>query len=86
VLYAAMEESAKDPQILAGLSDRSAVPATEEKRKAARAALRDQLAKTTNFPGVTGMITIDADRNASKPAVVVEVTADGTKFVESIAP
>ena len=86
VLYAAMTEIAKDPKVLEALADRSSVPATEGSRKAARAALRDQLAKTAGFPGVTGNITIDEKRNAQKPAVVVEVTEKGNKFVESIAP
>lgn len=86
ILYAAMAEVAKDPAMAEALADRSAVPATEARRKAARAALRDTLAKTRDFPGVTGRITIDSERNASKPAVVVEVTAAGPRFVESIAP
>jgi branched-chain amino acid transport system substrate-binding protein len=86
ILYTAMEAVAKDPKLLDGLADRSSVPATEEGRKAARAALRDAIAHTSNYPGVTGTITIDAQRNAQKPAVVVEVTETGTKFVESIAP
>ncbi|MFZ5477594.1 MAG: ABC transporter substrate-binding protein [Myxococcota bacterium] len=86
ILYLAMEEVAKNPDHLAGLTDRSGLPATEDKRKAARTALRDQIAKTTDFSGVTGSITIDAQRNAKKPAIVVEVTKEGTKFVESIAP
>ncbi len=86
VLYAAMAEVAKDPKMAEALADRSAIPATEEGRKAARAALRDAIAKTAGFAGVTGNITIDAARNAQKPAVVVEVTAEGNKFVESIAP
>lgn len=86
VLYAAMTEVAKDPKMAEALSDRSALPATEGSRKAARAALRDAIAKTSAFVGVTGTISIDAQRNAQKPAVVVEVTAEGNKFVESIAP
>ncbi len=86
VLYAAMAEVAKDPKMAAELADRSSVPATEGDRKAARAALRDVLAHTVSYPGVTGNITIDDHRNAQKPAVVVQVTADGNKFVESIAP
>jgi branched-chain amino acid transport system substrate-binding protein len=77
---------AKDPAMAEALGDRSGVPATAEKRRAARKALRDRLAQTANYPGVTGTITIDAQRNAQKPAVVVEVTKDGPKFVESIAP
>ena len=86
VLYTAMAEVAKDPKMADALSDRSSVPATADARKAARAALRDAIAKTAGFGGVTGTISIDAQRNAQKPAVVVEVTADGNKFVESIAP
>lgn len=86
ILYAAMEEVAKDPKMADALADRSVVPATEDSRKAARAAVRDVLARTTGFPGVTGNITIDAKRDAQKPAVVVSVTKDGPTFVESIAP
>jgi branched-chain amino acid transport system substrate-binding protein len=48
--------------------------------------IRDALAATKAFPGVTGNITIDADRNASKPAVILEIK-DGTfKYVETVAP
>ena len=86
VLYAAMEEVARDPKMAEALADRSSVPATEDSRKAARAALRDAIARTQNFPGVTGSITIDAQRNAQKPAVVVEVLKEGYKFAESVAP
>lgn len=86
VLYAAMEKVAADPAMAAALGDRSSVPATEEGRKKARAALRDAIAGTSNFPGVTGNISIDANRNATKPAVVVEVLADGYRFTESVAP
>jgi len=86
VLYAALEEVAKNPDMAAALGDRSSVPATEGKRKEARAAVRDTLARTANFPGVTGNITIDEHRNAQKPAVVVQVLKDGYKFEESVAP
>lgn len=87
ILYTAMEKvAAANPEHAAAFGDRSAVPATEEKRKAARRALRDELAKVSGHPGVTGDITIDADRNASKPLVIVQVTEQGPVFVESIAP
>jgi branched-chain amino acid transport system substrate-binding protein len=50
-------------------------------------AVRDALAKTANYQGVTGVITLDANRNATKPAVVLQVIAGGGyKFVETIAP
>ncbi len=37
------------------------------------AAIRDALAATKDFQGATGSITIDKDRNASKPIVVVQI-------------
>jgi branched-chain amino acid transport system substrate-binding protein len=44
-----------------------------------RAKIRDAIAATKNFPGVTGNITIDKDRNAVKPLVMVQVK--GNEFV-----
>ena len=46
------------------------------------AAVRDALA-SSNVTGVTGQLTMNAQRNVSKPAVIQEVTyADGqAKFV-----
>ena len=41
--------------------------------------LRDAIGQTKNFPGVTGQITIDQDRNAVKPAVVLKL--QNLKFV-----
>ena len=49
-------------------------------------ALRDALAATKNFPGITGNITIDKDRNASKPAVFLKVTGGKFEFLETINP
>lgn len=42
-------------------------------------AVRDALAGTRGFDGVTGQITIDGQRNAVKPAVVLEI--QGGRFV-----
>ncbi len=50
------------------------------------AKVRDALAATRDFPGVTGKITIDAGRNASKPAVILTITNGQFKYVETIAP
>ena len=47
-------------------------------RRSATAKLRDIIAATKDFAGVTGTITLDQNRNASKPAVVLEVM-DGKK-------
>ncbi|MBI2517635.1 MAG: ABC transporter substrate-binding protein [Opitutae bacterium] len=50
------------------------------------AALRDALAATKDFPGVTGSITIDEKRNASKPAMIIVVKDGKFKFVEAVQP
>ena len=50
------------------------------------AALRDAIASTKNFDAVTGRITIDANRNASKNAVIIQVHNGHFQFVESVAP
>src|SRR5688500_16807033 len=52
------------------------------------AKLRDAINSTKGFAGVTGQITIDATRNAVKPAVVLELdpAASKFKFKETIAP
>jgi branched-chain amino acid transport system substrate-binding protein len=49
-------------------------------------AVRDALAKTRGFEGVTGKIIIDAKRNAVKPAVVLEIQGHETHAVASISP
>jgi branched-chain amino acid transport system substrate-binding protein len=53
--------------------------------------IRDAIAGTTNFPGVTGNISIDKNRNASKAAVIVQMAKNdkgevAPKFVASVAP
>jgi branched-chain amino acid transport system substrate-binding protein len=48
--------------------------------------LRDALAQTKDFNGVTGMISIDADRNAVKPAVVLKLQDGGYIYQETIQP
>jgi len=48
--------------------------------------VRDALASTKDFAGVTGRITMDADRNPIKPAVVLRVEGGRFRFADSIAP
>jgi branched-chain amino acid transport system substrate-binding protein len=48
--------------------------------------VRDALAATKDFPGVTGKITINADRNAIKPAVVLKVENGKFVYVETVTP
>lgn len=84
VLFQAMQKLAEqDAEAFAGLSSSKA---GSEARKNATKKLRDLIATTTNFPGVTGNITLDEHRNASKPAVVLAIK-DGKKVYDTtIAP
>jgi branched-chain amino acid transport system substrate-binding protein len=77
------------PDALAALGYDAAMVAVDAMKRATsldRAAVRDAIAATKNFPGVTGTITLDEHRNASKPAVVLEVGKGKTKYVATIAP
>ena len=48
--------------------------------------LRDALAATKDFPGVTGSITINKERNAVKPAVVLKIENGKFVYVETVKP
>ena len=48
--------------------------------------LRDAIAATKDYQGVTGSITLDAQRNASKPAVILEVKDKAFKYVATVQP
>jgi len=48
--------------------------------------VRDAIAATKDYPGVTGKITIDDKRNATKPAVVLTIKDGKFQYVETIAP
>ncbi len=77
------------PDALAALGYDAAMVAVDAMKRAPtldRTAIRDAIAATKNFPGVTGTITLDEKRNASKPAVVLEVGKGKTKYVATIAP
>lgn len=50
------------------------------------ASLQKALASTVGFEGITGAITIDANRNAQKSAVVLETTATGNIFKQKVNP
>jgi branched-chain amino acid transport system substrate-binding protein len=49
-------------------------------------AIRDALASTKDFPGASGKITIDANRNALKPIVILELKGGQTHKVDAIVP
>ena len=50
------------------------------------AKLREAIATTASFPGVTGLITIDKDRNATKSAVILTVKNGKFAYVETVDP
>lgn len=48
--------------------------------------IRDEIAKTKDFDGATGKITLNSQRNADKEAVVVQVKGNELKFITSLKP
>ena len=48
--------------------------------------IKNEIAKTKDFPGVTGNITLNDQRDAVKSAVVVQIADDARKFIINIAP
>jgi branched-chain amino acid transport system substrate-binding protein len=48
--------------------------------------LRAALAHTRDFAGVTGATTIDANRNASKPAAIIAIRDGRLAFLKTVAP
>jgi branched-chain amino acid transport system substrate-binding protein len=51
-----------------------------------RRAIRDAIAQTKDFQGVTGLITLGPDRNAVKSAVVIEIVNGKYQVREKISP
>jgi len=50
------------------------------------AKLRDAIASTKDYEGVTGKITIDNERNARKPIVIVRIQGKDLKLEQAISP
>ena len=73
----------QDPNMFKALSSSKA---GSPDRKAATKKLRDLIATTTEYPGVTGMITLDENRNATKPAVVLEIKGGKKVYNTTIQP
>lgn len=73
-----------DPDTFAHLQ--GSVSPSEPARQTALARLRDGLAGVSAFPGVTGSISIDEQRNAVKPIVVLQIKDADLRLVERIAP
>jgi branched-chain amino acid transport system substrate-binding protein len=77
------------PDALAGLGYDSAMVLFDAIKRAGTTEgpkLRDAIAQTKDFPGVTGKITLDSNRNANKPAVVLEIKEGKFVYRETISP
>jgi branched-chain amino acid transport system substrate-binding protein len=48
--------------------------------------LREALAATKGFPGVTGDLTFDLERNPVKPIAILEIQKGRYTFVKRLAP
>jgi len=77
------------PDALATLGYDSAgvlVAALKGAKSLEAADIRDAIAATKNYAGVTGSISLDADRNAVKPAVVLKISGGKSSFVTTVNP
>ena len=54
------------------------------RRRTEGAKLRDAIAATRDFDGVTGKISIDENRNARKDAVVLKIEGGQFRFYRSV--
>jgi branched-chain amino acid transport system substrate-binding protein len=79
----------KMPDAMAALGYDSAMILADAIKRAGTTegkALRDAIAATKDFDGITGKITLDASRNANKPAVVLTIQDGKFRYVETIQP
>ena len=77
------------PDAMAALGYDSAMLLVDAIKRAGTTAgpqVRDALAATRNFPGITGQITIDEHRDAKKPLVILQVSGGKFHLVEKISP
>jgi len=77
------------PDAMAALGYDSAMVLIDAIKRAGTTAepqLRDAIAATRDYPGLTGSTTLDAQRNATKSAVIITVKDGKFKYVETISP
>lgn len=78
--------SIRAPEVLAYDAVMVLVDAIRRAGSLDRAKIRDALAKTRNFEGVTGKISFDADRRVRKAAVIMEIVDGRERFHKSVTP
>lgn len=79
----------KDPDAMAALGYDAARILAEAITRAGTTEgtkLRDAIAQTKDFNGVTGKITLNAQRNAEKPLTILKIVNGQFKFHERVAP
>ncbi len=79
----------KDPDAMAALGYDAARILTEAIKRAGTtdaAKLRDAIAATKDFNGVTGKITLNAQRNAEKPITILKIVNGKYHFAQRIGP
>ncbi len=73
--------------VLVDAMKRAGVPSDGDYSSLAyRAKLRDAIAATKGFKGITGTISIGPDRNAVKPAMVLQIHGSDYKYVTTVNP
>ena len=79
----------KEPGVLAALGYDSAkllVDAVKRAKTMDGTGIRDAIAETKDFPGVAGKITIDANRNARKSALIMQIKGSAFKVFKIVTP
>jgi branched-chain amino acid transport system substrate-binding protein len=83
------KNNGETPDAMAALGYDSAMVLADAIKRAGTtdsAKLRDAIAATKDFPGVTGKTTIDEHRNATKAAVIITIKDGKFQYVETINP
>ncbi len=83
------EKYGEDPDAMGALGYDSAMLLVDAIKRAGSTEgpkVRDALAATKDFQGITGTITLDPNRNASKSAVILVVRDGQFRFLETIQP
>jgi branched-chain amino acid transport system substrate-binding protein len=82
-------KNGKDPDALTALgydAGKVLLDAIKRAKSVDGPGIRDALAETKDFPGVTGKITIDANRNARKSALVFQIKGKAFKVFKTYTP